>query len=72
MTLIKIPSNSASRARLADVYKTDVVPGLVKEFTGTSPLWRFPVSTKIVLNMGVGEAVADKKVLDHAVRRHDS
>jgi large subunit ribosomal protein L5 len=55
-----------SRARLSEVYKSEVVPGLVKEFNYKSVM-EVPRITKIVLNMGVGEAVADKKVLDHAV-----
>ena len=56
----------ASRARLSEVYKSEVIPGLVKEFNYKSVM-EVPRITKIVLNMGVGEAVADKKVLDHAV-----
>ena len=56
----------ASSARLAEVYKSEVIPGLVKEFNYKSVM-EVPRITKIVLNMGVGEAVADKKVLDHAV-----
>ncbi|MDA0359856.1 MAG: 50S ribosomal protein L5 [Proteobacteria bacterium] len=56
----------SSRARLAEVYKSEVIPGLVKEFDYKSVM-EVPRITKIVLNMGVGEAVADKKVLDHAV-----
>ena len=56
----------ASRARWAEVYKSEVIPGLVKEFNYKSVM-DVPRITKIVLNMGVGEAVADKKVLDHAV-----
>jgi large subunit ribosomal protein L5 len=51
---------------LAEVYKSEVIPGLVKEFNYKSVM-EVPRITKIVLNMGVGEAVADKKVLDHAV-----
>jgi len=56
----------ASGARLAEVYRSEVIPGLVKEFNYKSVM-EVPRITKIVLNMGVGEAVADKKVLDHAV-----
>ena len=56
----------ATGARLAEVYRSEVVPGLVKEFSYKSVM-EVPRITKIVLNMGVGEAVADKKVLDHAV-----
>jgi large subunit ribosomal protein L5 len=53
-------------ARLVKVYKDEVVPGLLKEF-GYKSVMEVPRITKIVLNMGVGEAVADKKVLEHAV-----
>lgn len=53
-------------ARLFDIYKNDVAPGLVKQFSYKSVM-EVPRITKITLNMGVGEAVADKKVLDHAV-----
>lgn len=56
----------SSKARLAEMYKSEVIPGLVKEFNYKSVM-EVPRITKIVLNMGVGEAVADKKVLDHAV-----
>jgi large subunit ribosomal protein L5 len=56
----------ASGARLAEVYRSEVIPGLVKEFNYKSVM-EVPRITKIVLNMGVGEAVADKKVLDNAV-----
>ncbi|MDG1143455.1 MAG: 50S ribosomal protein L5 [Burkholderiales bacterium] len=56
----------SSKARLSEVYKSEVIPGLVKEFNYKSVM-EVPRITKIVLNMGVGEAVADKKVLDHAV-----
>ncbi|QEL66211.1 large subunit ribosomal protein L5 [Oryzomicrobium terrae] len=53
-------------ARLADFYKTTVVPELTKQF-GYKSVMEVPRITKITLNMGVGEAVADKKVLEHAV-----
>ena len=53
-------------ARLNDFYKTTVVPELVKQF-GYKSIMEVPRIEKITLNMGVGEAVADKKVLDHAV-----
>ena len=56
----------SSKVRLAEVYKSEVIPGLVKELNDKSVM-EVPRITKIVLNMGVGEAVADKKVLDHAV-----
>jgi len=53
-------------ARLQDFYKETVVPGLVKQF-GYKSVMEVPRITKITLNMGVGEAVGDKKVMDFAV-----
>lgn len=53
-------------ARLQDFYKQTVVPALMKEF-GYKSLMEVPRIEKIVLNMGVGEAVGDKKVMEHAV-----
>lgn len=53
-------------ARLLDYYKETVVQDLTKKFGYKSPM-EVPRITKITLNMGVGEAVADKKVLEFAV-----
>ncbi len=53
-------------ARLLDYYKNTVVQELTKKFDYKSNM-EVPRITKITLNMGVGEAVADKKVLEHAV-----
>jgi large subunit ribosomal protein L5 len=53
-------------ARLHDFYKEKVVPQLMQEF-GYKSIMEVPRITKITLNMGVGEAVGDKKVLEHAV-----
>ena len=53
-------------ARLQDFYKNEVVADLVQKF-GYKSVMEVPRITKITLNMGVGEAVADKKVLEHAV-----
>ena len=53
-------------ARLKDIYTKDVAPALMKQFGYKSPM-EVPRITKIVLNMGVGEAVGDKKILDNAV-----
>ena len=53
-------------ARLQDFYKETVVPSLVQQFGYKSPM-QVPRISKIVLNMGVGEAVGDKKLLDNAV-----
>ena len=53
-------------ARLLDFYKSTVVQELTTKF-GYKSNMEVPRITKITLNMGVGEAVADKKVLDFAV-----
>ncbi len=53
-------------ARLHDYYKSAIVPELMKQF-GYKSVMEVPRIEKITLNMGVGEAVADKKVLEHAV-----
>ncbi len=53
-------------ARLNDYYKKTVAPQLMKQF-GYKSVMEVPRIEKITLNMGVGEAVADKKVMDHAV-----
>lgn len=53
-------------ARLHDFYKEAVVPKLIEQF-GYKSIMEVPRIEKITLNMGVGEAVADKKVMEHAV-----
>ncbi|MFA5684498.1 MAG: 50S ribosomal protein L5 [Lysobacteraceae bacterium] len=52
--------------RLEKIYKEEVVPALIKRFGYTNPM-QAPRLTKITLNMGVGEAVGNKKVLESAV-----
>ena len=52
-------------ARLKDYYRNEVVPALVKQF-GYASVMQVPRIEKIVLNMGVGEAIGDKKLLDNA------
>ena len=52
-------------ARLKEIYKNDVVPALVKQF-GYKSVMEVPRLQKIVLNMGVGEAIGDKKLLENA------
>ncbi len=53
-------------ARLQDVYRDKVV-GELKEKFGYANVMEIPKITKITLNMGVGEAVGDRKVMEHAV-----
>ena len=53
-------------ATLKSKYKSEIVPQL-KEELGLANIMEVPRVTKITLNMGVGEALGDKKVLEHAV-----
>lgn len=53
-------------ARLQKHYRETVAPELMKKFGYKSPM-QVPRITKVTLNMGVGEAVADRKVMDSAV-----
>ena len=53
-------------ARLQEFYKETIAPELLQKFSYKSVM-EVPRITKITLNMGVGEAVGDKKVLDYAV-----
>ena len=51
--------------RLQTIYRETVVPALMKQF-GYKTVMQVPRVAKITLNMGVGEAVADKKILENA------
>ena len=51
--------------RLQEYYKEKVVPQLVEKFSYRNPM-QAPKITKVVLNIGVGEALTDKKALEHA------
>ena len=53
-------------AQYREFYKNEVIPALTEQFGYDNPM-RVPKITKVVLNMGLGEAVTDKKVLDNAV-----
>jgi large subunit ribosomal protein L5 len=53
-------------ARLKDYYQDTVIGQLKEQFEYKNPM-QVPRITKITLNMGVGEAVADRKVMEHAV-----
>jgi large subunit ribosomal protein L5 len=53
-------------ARLKDIYRKEIAPALTKQFGYASPM-QVPRISKIVLNMGVGEATADRKILDNAI-----
>ena len=60
------PKVPAPPARLAIQYRDKIVPDLMKKF-GYTTVMQVPRIKKIVINMGVGESVNDKKVLDFAV-----
>jgi large subunit ribosomal protein L5 len=60
------PQLPAPPARLALHYREKVVPGLMQKF-GYKTVMQVPRIRKITLNMGVGETVSDKKVLENAV-----
>jgi large subunit ribosomal protein L5 len=53
-------------ARMKEIYRKDVAPALMKQF-GYKSVMEVPRIEKIVLNMGVGEAIGDKKLLENAV-----
>ena len=53
-------------ARLQDQFREKIAPALIEKFGYSTPM-QVPRITKITLNMGVSEAVADKKVMDNAV-----
>jgi large subunit ribosomal protein L5 len=62
---IKIPS------RLFDFYHSEIIPGLMKTFNYKN-IMQVPKIEKIVVNMGVGAAVAEPKILEEAVRELES
>jgi large subunit ribosomal protein L5 len=55
-----------AKARLEQIYRDTIVSQL-KETLGLANVMEVPKITKITVNMGVGEAVADKKIMDNAV-----
>jgi large subunit ribosomal protein L5 len=59
-------ADAVKSARLQTIYREKIVPELMKKFGYTSVM-QVPRLEKITLNMGVSEAVSDKKVMDNAV-----
>lgn len=57
----------APTPRLKERYHKEVVPELMKQFSYKNPM-QVPKLVKIVLNMGMGEAISNAKALDHAVK----
>ena len=54
-------------ARLQETYRKEVAPALLKEFNFKSPM-QIPRITKVTLNMGLGEAIGNRKVLEAATQ----
>lgn len=54
-------------ARLREKYETEVVPAMMREFQYRNPM-EVPRITKVVVNVGLGEAIANAKALDAATR----
>ena len=61
-----VTQQAANQARLQTQFREKIAPALIEKFGYKSPM-QVPRITKITLNMGVSEAVADKKVMDSAV-----
>lgn len=55
------------KPRLVDVYRKEIIPGLMKTFSYKNVM-QVPRLEKIVVNMGLGDAVADSKIIDEAVK----
>src|SRR5690606_21850254 len=60
------PEDEAMTTRLEKIYKEQVVPALMEKFGYSNPM-QVPKLVKITVNMGVGEAATNKKVLENAV-----
>ena len=56
-----------TKARIKARYREEIVPGLQSEF-GYSNIMQVPTVTKVVVNMGVGEAARDSKLIEGAIR----
>jgi large subunit ribosomal protein L5 len=61
----ELPPEVKNPPRLRNFYKKEIVPNLMKEFSLKNPM-QVPRLQKIVINMGLGEAVKDPKILDAA------
>jgi large subunit ribosomal protein L5 len=62
----KVSTTEAVPPRLLGKYKSEIIPALTKQFNYKNPM-RVPRLRKIVLNMGLGAAVANPKIIDTAV-----
>ena len=59
--------STATQARLKARYRSEIVPAMQKEFN-YSNVMQVPTLVKIVVNMGVGEAARDSKLIEGAIR----
>jgi len=64
--LEEVKETEIPKPRLQEFYKNTVVPNLMKRFNYSNPM-QVPKLEKIVLNMGVGDAVGDPKLLQNAI-----
>ena len=62
----KIPAVKVSEPRLKKTYREKIAPDLIKEFSYSTPM-QVPRLEKIIVSMGVGEALQNKKLLDAAI-----
>ena len=62
----QVIDESGVSPRLYTIYRETIAPNLIKQF-GYKSVMQVPRISKITLNMGVGEAVADKKILENSV-----
>ena len=62
----RAPAAPKGPSRLRERYQRDMVPALIKRF-GYKNVFQVPRPVKVIINMGLGEAVANVKVLDNAV-----
>lgn len=67
----KVRKNTSQRARLEEIYVNELRPQLQKQF-GLSNIMEVPKIAKIVLNIGVKEAVADSRVLNTVMQTFDN
>src|SRR5215216_7150722 len=61
------PPSTAEKSRLHQRYLRDVVPALTRDFNYQNPM-QVPRVSKVTVNVGVGEAIANAKALDATVR----
>ncbi len=66
-TAVAMPASAKATPRLKARYRSDIVPAMQEQFSYGNPM-QIPGLVKIVVNMGVGQAAKDAKLMDGAVR----